>query len=262
MNYARGESVYLKYSGRQTGLTDVKLDVYNDADTKIISGVIMTEIGNGSRIYSYKFKPARQTRTYVAVMDSPSVPARAVDMFRVGENEQTQALTTRFYRENVWTKDEKDSLVKLINKIIEKLESMDNDIEANRREVTDLEKEHHKFGIAIMGKTDSLFEKQQESQTAYMAELSSLKSYIPEYHKIESKKFNEKITELSQKLNKLTEMDRTTYIISDLEDLRVKIAELAEGLDDLKITIARTIPDEAMEAILIGKNERPIEEQV
>ncbi len=265
MRYGLKEKAAVFYHGRRSGLTDVKISIYDYSGNTYLNSGAMTEIGN-TGIYRYTFVPPRYERSYIAVMDSDSAPKKVTEPIIVGPTAKTGGLV-KTVKKDTWTEEEKNSVLQALDKLYKAIQEKVLQEVKNDGKLTEkiLEEEIASRNAflrtldAVVDKielTQKLIEtvnssnKQIESkQLNILNKLSqslvNLKESIPKEY--DDTKLMERIKSLNKEISELKKQDRVPRVLIELNDLR-------EEIDDLKKAFVARLPTKAVERIYDGKD--------
>lgn len=116
--YDKAENITIFYRarGRTTGLTDVKITIYDkDGNTDLVNDQTMTEIGS-SGIYQYFFAAPNYGKSYIATMDSATKLFKQEYEFMIAPIRKVFPGAVGVV--GVWTHKEKEDFLKEFKKLI------------------------------------------------------------------------------------------------------------------------------------------------
>jgi len=225
MNVTKGEKVLLAYGGRQSGLTDVKVDIYKADGNKIESGIVMTELGS-TAMYVLEFIPPHYQRGYVAIMDSVTVPLKRYEHIVVGEEIKSGGSVR--VKSDIWSDREKRLVFEVLDSLNNKLEELESAINNS--------KESNIVEINVLDK--KLLELREVSTRNFLVFRNDLeKAKFELEERFESKKYDDsavigkfvKVEERLQEVREHFNRDRTSLLITSIEDLRFSLEELKKA---------------------------------
>jgi len=256
VDYDKGEPVMVHYAARESGLSDVTVDIFDNTGTKIKSGASMTEF-ESSKVYYYTFNPPKYNRTYVAIMNSASKPAPRTFHFKVGNVRQQQAITTKVIKggkeDSIWSEEEKDNLISAVKELVERMKNAEACVVETEKRIVDLGKRVTLVDSKV-DKNSNAIKKQEDRYSNIMSEVNNVRKTMPTLSKFELKNLSQKLDGLDSKVKEIVEIDRTSRVIADVEDLRVKLDKLASDFDEFKKYYVELLPDKVVEEIVVGDN--------
>jgi len=214
--------------GSKTGLTDVKIHIWDPTPTKVVDGDTMTELGEGLYYYDYK---VTKTGIYQYKIDSASnklVRTGSIEVINNPWEEELsdykthgtfgyklQHISSSFARQprftGVFNKEDKEKLYELLTSIDRRLADVESRVEANAKAVAESIK-------ATLLNTDNINKISKEISTLKQ-ESSNLKETIELRETEHQKEFREFKNSTNKNLEQLARLYISNLPLSILKNL-------------------------------------------